>query len=66
MARHAARMGPKRKAHRILVAASEGNRALRRRTRRWEDNIKMDLREIGWSGMYWTDLAQDRQSEGVL
>jgi hypothetical protein len=33
---------------------------------RWVDNIKMDLREIGWGGMDWTDLAQDRNQGGLL
>jgi hypothetical protein len=48
---HVAHKGTKRKAYRILVASPEGNGSLGRRTRRWEDNIKMDLREIGWGGM---------------
>jgi hypothetical protein len=34
--------------------------------RRWEDNIKIDLREIGWSGMSWTDLTQDKDQSRVL
>jgi hypothetical protein len=46
-----ARMGEKRNAYRILVGKPEG---------RWVYNIKMDLREIGWDGMDWIDLAQDR------
>jgi hypothetical protein len=44
-------MGVKRHAYRILVGKPEGKRALGRPRRRWEDNIKMDLREGGWSGM---------------
>jgi hypothetical protein len=44
-----------RNAYRILVENPEGNRP----RRRWMDNIKMDLREIGWDGMDWIDLAQD-------
>jgi hypothetical protein len=38
----------------------EGRRPLGRPRRRWEDNIKMDLREVGWEGMDWINLAQDR------
>jgi hypothetical protein len=38
----------------------EGKKALGRPRRRWDDNIKMDLREIEWGGMDWIDLAQDR------
>jgi hypothetical protein len=53
-------MGEKRNAYTILVGKSEGKRPLRRPRRRWVDNIKMDLREIGWDGMDWIDLAQDR------
>jgi hypothetical protein len=47
-------------AHRILEGKPEGKRPLGRPRHRWEDNIKMDLREIGWGGMDWIDLAQDR------
>jgi hypothetical protein len=57
---HVARMGEKRNAYRILVGKVEGKRPLGRPRRRWEDNIKMDLRKIGWGGMDWIDLAQDR------
>jgi hypothetical protein len=38
----------------------EGKRSLRRPKRRWEDNIRMDLREIGWQGVDWIHLAQDK------
>jgi hypothetical protein len=46
--------------YRILVGKSEGKRTLGRPRRRWEDNIKMDLREIGIDGMNWIRVAQDR------
>jgi hypothetical protein len=57
---HVARMGEKRNAYRILVGNPEGKRPLGRPRLRWVDNIKMDLREIGWDGGGWIDLAQDR------
>jgi hypothetical protein len=47
-------MGEKRNAYRVLVGKPEGRRPLRRPRRRWVDNIKMDLREIGWGGVVWT------------
>jgi hypothetical protein len=49
----------KRNACRILVRKSEGKRPLGRRSRKWLDNIKMDLRVTGWGGMDSIDLAQD-------
>jgi hypothetical protein len=42
------------------VGRHEGRRPLGRPRRRWEDNIKMDLQEVGWGGMDWIDMAQDR------
>jgi hypothetical protein len=53
-------MGAKMNAYRILVGKAEGKRQLGRRRRRSVDNIKIDLREIGWDGMDWIDLGQDR------
>jgi hypothetical protein len=52
-------MGEKRGAYMILVGRPEGRRRLWRSRRRWEDNIKMDLQEVGWD-MDWIELAQDR------
>jgi hypothetical protein len=57
---HVARMGERRNACRKLVGNPEGKRPLGRPRRRWVDNIKMDLREIGWDGMDWIHLAQNR------
>jgi hypothetical protein len=57
---HVARMGEGRGAYRILVGRLEGRRPLGRPRRRWEDNIKMDLQEVGWGGIDWIDMAQDR------
>jgi hypothetical protein len=59
-ARHVARMGEVRSAYNILVGRPEGRRPLGRPRRRWEDNIKMDLREIGFGGVDWIHWTQDR------
>jgi hypothetical protein len=56
---HVARMGEKRNSYRILVGKPEGNRPLGRPRRRCVENIKMDLREIGWDGVDWIDMAQN-------
>jgi hypothetical protein len=53
-------MGKKRNAYRILAGEPEGKRPLGRQRRRWVDNIKMSLRDIGRDGMDWINLAQDR------
>jgi hypothetical protein len=53
-------MEKRRNACRILVGKPEGSRSLGRPVRRWVDNIKMDLRDIGCDDMDWIDLAQDR------
>jgi hypothetical protein len=55
-----------RDAFRILVGKPEGKRTLGRPRRRWVDNIKMNLREIGWDGIDWLDLAQDRDQWRAL
>jgi hypothetical protein len=57
---HVACMGEGRSAYRILVGRPEGRRTLGRPRRRRDDNIKMDLQEVGWGGMDWIDMAQDR------
>jgi hypothetical protein len=58
--------GKKRNAYRMLVGKPEEKRPLGRPRRRWEDNIKMDLTEIGWGGMDWIHLAQDRDQWRAL
>jgi hypothetical protein len=63
---HVARIGEKRNAYRILVGKPEGKRPLGRPRRRWVDNIKMDLREVGWEGLDWIDLSQDRDQRRAL
>jgi len=57
---HVARMGESRGVDRVLVGKPEGKRPLGRPRRRWEDNVKMDLREVGCGGMDWIELAQDK------
>ncbi|KAJ4436761.1 hypothetical protein ANN_16893 [Periplaneta americana] len=57
---HVARMGESRNAYRVSVGRPEGIRPLGRPRRRWEDNIKMDLREVGYDTRDWINLAQDR------
>jgi hypothetical protein len=53
-------MGDTRNAYRILVGKPEGKKILERPRRRWVDNIKMDVRVIGYDGMDWIKLAQNR------
>ena len=52
--------GERRCVYRVLVGKPEGKRPLGRPRRRWEENIKMDLQEVGCGGMDWIDVAQDR------
>ena len=53
-------MGERRGIYSVLVGKPEGKRPLGRPRRRWEDNMKMDLQEVGCGGMDWIELAQDR------
>jgi len=57
---HVARMGERRDVYRVLVGKPEGKIPLGRPRRRWENNIKMELQEVGCGGMEWIELAQDR------
>ena len=60
LAGHVARMGEERGAYRVLVGKPEGKRPLGRPRRRWVDNIRMDLQDVGCVFMDWIGLAQDR------
>jgi hypothetical protein len=53
-------MGVRRVMYRVLVGKPKGKKPLGRPRYRWEDNIKMDLQEIGCEGVYWIELTQDR------
>ena len=61
-----ARMEEGRGVHKVLVGKTEGKRPLGRPRRRWDDNIKMDLEEVGRDCGDWVELAQDRDSWRVL
>jgi hypothetical protein len=56
---HVARMGEERGVYRVLVGKPEGNRPLGRPRRKWENNIRMDLQEVGCGSMDWIGLTQD-------
>jgi len=67
MAGHVARIGEKRVVYRVLVGKSEGKCPLGRPRRRWEDNININLQEVGWgAGIDWIDLAEDRDRRRAL
>jgi hypothetical protein len=66
MGRACSTSGEKSNAYRLLMGRLEGKRPLGRLRRRWVDNIKIDLREKGWDGMDWIDLAEDRDQWRVL
>jgi hypothetical protein len=57
---HVARIGEKRNAYRLFEGKPEGKRPLGRPRRRWVNNIRMDLGEVGWGDVAWIGLAQDR------
>ena len=63
---HVARIGERRDVYRILVGKPEGKGPLGRPRCRWENNINMDLQEVGCGGMDWIHLAQDRDSWRAL
>jgi hypothetical protein len=63
---YVARMGDRRGLYRVLVGKAEGKSPLGRPGRRWEDNIKMDLEEVGGGCMDWIELAQDRDGWRAL
>jgi hypothetical protein len=63
---HVARVREKKNSYRMPMGKPEGKRPPGRHTRRWEDNIKIDLRETGWDRMKWIDLAHDSDQLGVL
>jgi hypothetical protein len=64
--KHVAHMEMKRNTYGILVGKPERKRLLGRPRCRWVNNTEMDLGEIGWGGMDWTDLAQDRDQWRAL
>jgi hypothetical protein len=65
MVRNVARMGPA-EVYTGVVKTKEGKKSLGRNRRRWENNIKMDLQDVGYQGMDWIDLSQDRAGGGHL
>jgi hypothetical protein len=63
---HVACMGEMKSAYKILVGRPKGRRPIMKPTHRWEDNIRMVLRKIGWEGVDWMCLAQDWDQWQVL
>jgi hypothetical protein len=66
MGGHVARMGDRKGLHRVLVGKPKGKRPLERQTRRWQNNIKKNLQEVGYESMDWIELAHDRNSWRAL
>jgi hypothetical protein len=63
---HVPRMGEKKNAYKLLAGKPKGRRPLGRPKRRWLDNIRMDLVEVGWGDLDWIGLAQDREKWKAL
>jgi len=63
---HVARMVERTGVYRVLLGKPEGKKPLRKPSRRWEDNIKMGLQEVGCGGMDWIKLAEDRDRRRAL
>jgi hypothetical protein len=63
---HVVRMGEMGNVCKILVGEPKGKRLMGKHRRRWEDNIVIDLREIGWGGMNWLHLTQDKNQRWAL
>jgi hypothetical protein len=59
-------MGDGRGVYKVLVRKPEGRRPLGRLRRRWEDNIKKDFQDVGYGGMHWIELVQDRDMRRAL
>jgi hypothetical protein len=59
-------MRARRCKQKLFVGRPEGRRQLGRPRRRWEDTIKTNLKEIGWAGVDWTEMAQDRTNIGIF
>jgi hypothetical protein len=66
LGRHVGRRGENRNAYRISVEKPEGKIPLGKPRSRWVDNIEMDFREIGWDGVAWIDMAQNRNQWRTL
>ena len=63
---YVARIGDRRGAYTVLVGKPKGKKPLGRPMPKWEGNIQMNLQEVGWGGMDWIDLAQDRDRRREL
>jgi hypothetical protein len=66
MGRACSTHGKKRTEHRVLVGKSEGKRAVARPRHRWDDKTEIDLREVGWGGVDWVHLVEDREQRQAL